>query len=264
MKQFIHKIILAAFIIGLPIIGLPAFCGIVEGGVQKQELSNKIMDYDTNMPLGNARITLPQKHYQTFSDSKGQFSLNESITGPTVLSVEKDGYKPFSITINEKIAARPIVIGVEKSNSNDIIIETTMFHLGDNSFSSASANSGDFQVKSVGPFYTKNFRINSLGPNSSTYLIIGSIIGIDTYMAKTMGQNSIINSYASPPEVFFNGAKISEIQLNGDNQRIKLPNNLIRQNELNQVTIKTGKNLLQTAYIDYDDIEIMNIRVETK
>lgn len=248
----------------LIIIGLPAFCGVVEGGVQKQELTNKVVDFDTNMPLGNARITLPQKHYQTFSDASGQFDLNTDIKGQTVLSVEKDGYKPFSITINEKIAARPIVIGVEKSNTKDVLIETTMFHLGDNSFSSSSANSGDFQVKSVGPFYSKNFRINDIGVNSSTYLVIGSIIGVDTYMAKTMGQNSIINSYASPPEVFFNGVKVSEIQLNGDNQRIKLPNNLIKQNSLNQITIKTGKNLLQTSYIDYDDIEIMNLRIETK
>ena len=58
--------------------------------------------------------------------------------------------------------------------------------------------------------------------------------------------------------------KISEIQLNGDGQRIKLPPNLIRKNQVNEITIKTGRNLMQTAYIDYDDIEFMNLSIQTE
>ena len=94
------------------------------------------------------------------------------------------------------------------------------------------------------------------------YLVIGSIIGVDTKMARSMGQNKIIQAYASPPEIFFNGNKIAEIQLNGDGQRFKIPRNLIRADK-NEITIKTGRNLMQTAYIDYDDIEISNISLET-
>ena len=86
-------------------------------------------------------------------------------------------------------------------------------------------------------------------------------MGIDTLLARSMGQNSIVNSYASPPEVYFNGVKIAEIQLNGDNQKIKLPNNLIRSNRQNEVTIKAGRNLMQRAYLDYDDIEIANLSI---
>ena len=56
--------------------------------------------------------------------------------------------------------------------------------------------------------------------------------------------------------------KISEIQINGDGQRIKIPSALIRRNQINEVTIKTGRNLMQTAYIDYDDIEFMNLFIE--
>ena len=96
------------------------------------------------------------------------------------------------------------------------------------------------------------------------YLVIGSIIGVDTLMARSMRQNSIVNSFASPPEVYFNGKKIAEIQLNGDGQRIKLPNNLLRAGQMNEITIKTGHNLKQTAYIDYDDIEFMNLSVQSE
>lgn len=96
------------------------------------------------------------------------------------------------------------------------------------------------------------------------YLVIGSIIGIDTLMARSLRQNSIVNSYASPPEVYFNGTKIAEIQLNGDGQRIRLPNNLVKSGQMNEITIRTGRNLKQTAYIDYDDIEFMNLSIESE
>ena len=32
--------------------------------------------------------------------------------------------------------------------------------------------------------------------------------------------------------------------------------------EVNEITIKTGRNLMQTAYIDYDDIEFINLFLE--
>ena len=98
--------------------------------------------------------------------------------------------------------------------------------------------------------------------NKPVYLTIGSIIGIDSEMAHSMGQNRITNAFSSPPEVYFNGNKISEIQINGDGQRIRVPVNLIKRNQVNEVTIRTGRNLMQTAYIDYDDIEFMNLFFE--
>ncbi|MFQ8625721.1 MAG: hypothetical protein ACLSA2_04200 [Candidatus Gastranaerophilaceae bacterium] len=108
------------------------------------------------------------------------------------------------------------------------------------------------------------YSIAATAVSKTNYLVIGSIIGIDTLMARSLKQNSIVNSFASPPEVYFNGSKIAEIQLNGDGQRIKIPNNLIRNGQLNEVTIKTGRNMKQTAYIDYDDIEIMNLSIQSE
>ena len=55
---------------------------------------------------------------------------------------------------------------------------------------------------------------------------------------------------------------MSELNIHGDNQEVDIPRQLIR--ETNEVTIKTGRNLFQHAYIDYDDIEIANIRFEIK
>ena len=53
-----------------------------------------------------------------------------------------------------------------------------------------------------------------------------------------------------------------EIKINGDNQKIRLPNNLIRWNRNNEIVIKAGVNLMQTAYIDYDDFEFMNVSIQ--
>lgn len=90
-------------------------------------------------------------------------------------------------------------------------------HIGDDNYSEASANAGNFRLKSIGPSFSRQFLINTIGDQN--YLKIGSILGIDTLMARTMGQNNIVNTYASPVEVYFNGIKIAEIQLNGDNQK---------------------------------------------
>ena len=243
----------------LLLISLTSFAQPMEVGISKTGAANQIIDSGTNMPVSNAKIVLPKQNYTTYTDDNGLFNISGQINDSSVLAVEKDGYRPFSLTINEKIASRPIVIGIEKNNAHDIVISTEMIHLGDDNFSEHSANSGEFKGHSVGPFYSKTFQINSNSNNN--YLIIGSIIGIDTLMARSMKQNSITNSFASPPEIYFNGKKIAEIQINGDGQKIKLPNNLIRQGSMNEVTIKTGHNLQQTAYIDYDDIEFMNLSV---
>jgi len=259
-----HKFFIILMIIFM--INSPAFCGIVQGGVEKEMIvgSNKVIDSATNAPVSGAKVYLPQENYQTYTDSNGNFALDANIDGQTVMSVEKSGYKPFSMTINQKMASRPIIMGIEKSTPKDITIDTNMFHLGDNSYSDQSANAREFQVQSVGPFYSKKIQIPTIPSGSKVNLIIGSIIGVDTLMAKTMGQNKVANAYASPPEVYFNGNKIADIQVNGDGQKIRVPYNLIKQNQLNEITIKTGRNMMQTAYVDYDDIEFMNLSVETR
>ncbi len=247
-------------------LNITGFCAVMEGGVSKTGIGaqNRIIDNQTNMPVADATVSLPKENYSTTTDENGTFSLNTQINGTQIMSVEKDGYRPFSLTITDKVASVPMVVAIEKSNIQDIILSAEMFHLGDDNYSSASANSNEFKGHSVGAFYSKTFKMAAEALSKTNYIVIGSIIGIDTLLAKKIGQNKVVNSYSSPPEVYFNGAKIAEVQLNGDGQRIKIPNNLIKPDMLNEVTIKTGRNLMQHAYIDYDDIELMNISIQAE
>ncbi len=234
----------------------------VMGGISKLDMNNtnRVVDASTNTPIGNAKVSLPKYNYSTYTDEYGSFNLGK-VNDATILSVEKEGYRPFSLTINDTIAARPMVLGIQKSNIADVVIASDVFHIGDDNYSEYSSGAGTFRLRSNGPFFSKTFMLSDNTITSNTYLVIGSIIGVDTLMARSMGQNKIVNSYASPPEIFFNGSKIAEIQLNGDNQKIKIPKNLIRPNQQNEITIKAGKNLMQTAYTDYDDIEIANLSI---
>lgn len=241
-----------------------AFCAI-NGNVQKSGYgdTNQVIDSASGNPIDRAKVTLPAKGYKTTTDIQGRFELGAKINSPTIMSVDKEGYKPFSLTVDQNTMSKPIVIGIEKTNPHDIIIDKDMYHIGDDNYSDKSANASEFRVKAIGPSYTKNFPIKGK-TEGQLCLVIGSIIGIDTKMARDMGQSKVTTAYASPPEVYFNGNKIAEIQLNGDNQQIKIPRNLIKFGGNNQVTIKCGRNLFQMAYIDYDDIEFMNLYIESK
>lgn len=238
----------------------------INGNIEKNGAGdyNQVIDSHTQSPIGQADVTLPSKGYKTKTDNEGRFTLGAKVDSPTIMSVQKDGYKPFSLTVDGNSASKAIIVGIEKTNPHDIIIDKDMYHIGDDNYSSNSANAEEFRVKAIGPFYTKNFKVGALPPNEDVYLVIGSVIGIDTKMARDMGQSKVKTAYASPPQVYFNGNMIAELNLNGDNQQIKIPRNLIKPNSDNQLTIKSGKNLFQMAYVDYDDMELMNLFIETK
>lgn len=236
-----------------------------EGGVMAEgngKLNNRIIDRTTGHGVDGATITLPKERYSTKTNSQGYFELDTHIDGTSIMSIKKENYKPYTMTVTDQTFSAPLVLSIEKSDANGVVIDSNMYHLGDNNYSDLSANAGEFRVESIGPFYTKRFILKNLKFNKPIFLVIGSIIGIDTELAHNMGQNKITNAYSSPPEVYFNGNKISEIQINGDGQKIRIPSSLIKKNQVNEVTLRTGRNLMQTAYIDYDDIEFMNLSFE--
>ena len=231
-------------------ISLNANCAVV-GGIQKTEHLknyNQIIDSQTGKGIPQAKVSAPALKFVTITDNDGRFNLKTDINAPTILSVQKDGYKPFSMTI-DKTGRTPLIIGIEKNAPTDIVVETDMIHLGDNSYSINSANASDF---------------SSISKEQNAYLIIGSIIGIDTLTARQAGQSKVQTTFASPAEVFCNGNKICELQINGDHQQILLPKGVLKTGNKNTITVKAGKNLFQTAYIDYDDIEFTNLSVEIK
>ena len=220
---------------------LPVYASTIQGGITEQGsgMSKRIIDKQTGAGIGGAKISLPKQNYQTKTDREGYFELDTTFDGTTIMSVQKENYKPFSMSINQQTMSEPLTVTIEKSNAHDISIDVNLHHLGDNSYSERSANAGEFQTEAAGPFFTKEFSLKNINTSKPVYLVIGSIIGIDTIMARSVGQNKYPTSFASPPEVYFNGKKISEIQINGD-----------------------GRNIMQTAYVDYDDIEFMNLFIE--
>ena len=256
MKKFL--------IIMLACLYLPAYSNTIQGGVSEQGsgTSNRIVDKKTGEGVGGAKISVPAQNYQTKTDKNGYFELDTTFDGTTIMSVQKENYRPYSMTVDKQILSEPLTVSIEKSDAHDISIDLNMHHLGDNSYSERSANAGEFKAEALGPFFTKEFLLKNIDTSKPVYLVIGSIIGIDTIMARSVGQNRFPSSYSSPPEVYFNGKKISEIQINGDGQKIKIPKSLIKKNQKNEITLRTGRNLMQTAYVDYDDIEFMNLFIE--
>lgn len=236
----------------------------IVGKVKQDDINkkNSVVDSTTKKPISGADISIPALKYNTKSANDGTFELNANIDSKTIMSVQKKGYRPFSLTIDKAIASKPLKLGIEKTKEGDMVLEADICHLGDDIFSDTSANSAEFIAKSVGPFYSKNFKMAPLAQDESAVIILGTVIGLDTKAAREMGQNRIASVYSSPADVYFNNQKIAELNVNGDNIEINVPRQLIREN--NELTIKTGKNLFQHAYIDYDDIEIANIRLEVR
>ncbi|GEM_PF-390869 len=255
------------FVVLMLFVGMtPSHAVVMQGGIYENTMQKNyctVIDKSTGKPIPNARIKIPSKNYTVYSDINGHFEIKTAINAQTIMSVEKNNYKSYSQTLNRGDNIRQFTIALEKSSAYDLKIENQLCHLGDNNFSALSANAGDFKSTSAGPVYTKKFYISSSSSKGQPYLVFGSIIGIDTALARGMGQNNITTSFASPPTVYLNGTKIAQIQVNGDNQKIRLPKNLIKWNQQNTITIKAGVNLMQTAYVDYDDFEFMNLSIET-
>ncbi len=238
---------------------------VISGKVRQDDklyAQNQVVDAKTQEPVDKAKVSIPKQGFQTYTDHDGRFELNTKIDNSTVLSVEKDGFRPYSLTIDKNSLNQPLKLGIERSKGGDIQLETSLLHLGDDVFADTSANSSDFKIKSSGTFYSKGFKMSPISNKEEAVIVIGSVLGLDTKLAKEMGQNRIASVYSSPAEIFFNGQKIGELNINGDNQEILIPRNLIKRD--NEVTVRTGKNLFQHAYIDYDDIELTNIRIETR
>ena len=139
MKPFIY------FILSIIIFSnLSANATTFTGGVTKvgQQDSNQVVDARTQKGVEFAKISIPQKNYRTYTDGNGNFQLdNIKITQPTIINVEKEGYRPFSLTINNgQSLNNSMKIEIAKSESADISLDSEIIHLGDNSYSKNSAN----------------------------------------------------------------------------------------------------------------------------
>lgn len=225
--------------------------------------TNTVVDTLTGKPVSGANVSIPSKGVIAQTDNNGKFNLNVNLKGPTILSINAEGYRPFSLTLTEDGTKTPLTIGITKSGK-ELVVDADLRHLGDNVFSSESANAGDFRVDASGPYFHKEFYVDAVQKDAQVFLKIGSVIGVDTEVARRLNQGSARNGISSPTEIYLNSQKIGELKINGDNQEIIIPSNLLRPNNHNQLVIETGKNLFAKKRIDYDDIEIMNLILEFK
>ena len=238
---------------------MPVHSQTISGNVRQDEVLNKksiVIDSNTQKPIKGAKIYMPNYNFNTTTDSNGSFQLNAQIEDRAILQIEKEGYRPFSITVDKSITTRPLKLGIQKLNSSDVYTEAGVFHLGDDVYSENSANCMQFRAKPIGAYYSKEVSLKGYNSSKEAVIVFGSVIGLDTKLAKELGQNSIVSVYSSPVEIIFNGQKI------GDNQQIVIPSMLIK--EKNQLTVKTGKNIFQHNYTDYDDMEFANLRIELR
>jgi len=239
---------------------------ILAGNINKEELLEKahtVLDGATGNPVPDAEISIPSEGISLKTNNNGQFKLDATFRGPSILSVKADGYKPFSMTINESKLKSPLIIVVTKLLANETIIDTKIHHLGDDNYSANSANSGDFKEKAEGGYYLKEFYVGKINPKVDAVLKFGTIIGLDTEMAKKLGQSNIKSSFSTPTKVYLNTQKVGELRINGDNQEIFLPRNLLRPDSYNVIRIETGVNTA-SRNIDYDDMEFMNLMLIVK
>ena len=111
-----------------------SFAETISGNVREDNFLNKksvIIDSETEKAIEGAKVYLPNYGFSTSTDSKGRFELNANIQDKAILQVEKDGYRPFSITVDKSITERPLKLGIEKLNASDIFVDSGVFHLGD-------------------------------------------------------------------------------------------------------------------------------------
>ncbi|OGH99804.1 MAG: hypothetical protein A2104_06220 [Candidatus Melainabacteria bacterium GWF2_32_7] len=226
--------------------------------------TNTVVDSLTGRPVSGASVSIPSKGVISRTNENGQFNLNVNLQGPTILSINAQGYKPFSLTITENGATKPLTIGITKESGKELVIDASLRHLGDNVFSNESANAEDFRLNSTGSYFHKEFYLDNLEEKKNVFLKIGSIIGVDTEIARKLNQGTAKNGISSPTKIYLNSYQIGELKINGDNQEILIPSHLLRPNNHNQLVIETGKNLYSRKRIDYDDIEFINLILEFK
>ena len=103
---------------------LCGFCEKLSGEVSKQgELErNTVVEQETGAGVGNARVSVPAQNFDTVTDQTGGFNIPASMIPPYIMSVKKDGYKPFSMTVTEKALAAPLLLQIEKATQKQLLL----------------------------------------------------------------------------------------------------------------------------------------------
>ena len=247
-------------------LSLPVYSMALIGEVSKQDFKQnrpQVVDSSTKNPLKDAVVSVPTEGKVDYTDENGFFKITPNSGKPVILSVQKEGYRPFSLTLKDGTLKGGVTFELDKLSPFEIVISDNLLHLGDNSYSPNSSGACLINSPCVGPSFTKEFSVGNISSHTKAYVEIGSIIGIDTIQAMKLGQNKLTNAYSTPVEFFVNKTKIGELKINGDNQKIPIPLKILKPNTNNILVIRTGVNK-DALITDYDDIEVMNLIVDIR
>ncbi|MGD9581861.1 MAG: carboxypeptidase regulatory-like domain-containing protein [Vampirovibrionia bacterium] len=241
------------------------------GGVQEnsyygtstsRDTTGYLKDSLTGEPIEGATVSVPDKGISTKSRADGGFKLDLPATqGNFILSVKKQGYLPFALNAKKDDFYNPFTLHLDQLQGQ-IVIDNNIHHLGDNNYSSRSANAASFQLPSEGPVFMKEFYVEDLPPKGMV-LKIGTIVGLDTMASRELGQ-STISAFSSPLSIFVNSIKIAEIAVNENNKEIPIYNGVLKPHSKNLLVFQTGVNQItaMSGTLDYDDFEFMNVFLE--
>lgn len=252
----------------VPGIQLPPLTGKIQENEFKKgpeagiDTTGFIKDSLTGAPIAGAQVAIPDKGVSDISKGDGSFKLDtKGLNGNFILSVKKQGYVPFALNANKDNFSSAFNLHIEKLDGQ-IVVDSDIHHLGDNSFSAYSANAGSFRLPAEGPTYVKEFYVEALPPKGMV-LKIGSIIGLDTIASRELGQSQI-DSFSSPLSIYVNSVKIAEIAINADNKVIPIIPGVLKAHSTNLLVFQTGTNQVvkMSGTLDYDDIEFMHIVLE--
>jgi hypothetical protein len=237
---------------------------ILKGSIIKQVepqgdmLEGEVRDAHTRQPIPDAEVTLPDSGYSVKTDRQGHYQIPRNLgQAPIIMSIQKPGYAPFSVSISHHSPPR-FSVYLER-HAQMLVLDDRLRHLGDNSYSHISSNAGQFRKPTDGPALRYRFSLDGMTVGTRPTLYIGSIIGLDTPMAHLISRNPMDVS-TSPLVVRLNGTMIAQVQVNGDGQRLDLPRHLLHETGFNILELETGSHLVDEGErLDYDDMELMHL-----
>ncbi len=219
-------------------------------------LQGQVIDSQTQHPIPEAQVTVPDRGFSMRTDKQGRYRVPfYQGRDPVIMSIEKPGYAPFSLSITEN-APPTFTIRLEKQGQR-LVLDNQLRHLGDGSFSPYSSAALKFRKPPDGPAIRIPFKIDpaSLGENPT--LRIGSVIGLDTPL-EHMLRGSMTPNSASPLLIKINSSIIARLQVNGDNIAIKIPKHLLKSGQ-NTLEIEAGYHYPEPDRLDYDDMELIHL-----
>ncbi len=235
----------------------------LKGHVDKQaepvqdSLQGEVRDAASNMPVPDAQVTLPDLGFRMKTDAQGRYSVPRYLgKQPIIMSIEKPGYAPFAVSISET-GYPPFTLRLQKM-LQQLVLDTELRHLGDGSYSPGSSSAMSFRKAPDGPAIRIPFSLKGVSLSHASRLQIGSIIGLDTPMVHFLTGNDM-DVTATPLIVKLNGSTIAQIQVNGDNQQIRIPKALLRANTINTLEFETGYQYNDSGRLDYDDMEFIHL-----